>query len=274
VAGKAAAAAQSKGTPAAAKAADATPAKASTDSVTAKPVAAAEAHQAPAGKRAKGVPTKRKKHGTAYRWMAAYLPLLAALFGILAIVWVYSSFIRQPSPDQRWTALESKWSGPRELARVAVGKALVAAPFDLTAEKAAYKDFATQTKGWLDEAAGVSDWGGAKDAVAKFESDGKLLMDQLNYIAASTSQADIGNSYYTTLGVADRTVTADIQAIETAVGLAPSASAIPVPELPAPTPQPDTPAPSGSAAPSATPVATPAPTPSPAPSLSAVPSAS
>ena len=101
-------------------------------------------------------PRKRKQHGTLYRWVAAYLPLMAVLFGLLAVMWVWVSFISPPPPKpaDRWQQIETKWTPDREKARAA----LSAHYADFTAQLADYKAFYDATKGWLDDVQAFTRW--------------------------------------------------------------------------------------------------------------------
>jgi len=69
------------------------------------------------GKRAKVAGgSAQRQHGTAYRWIVAYLPIMALLFALLGAVWIYTGFINPPppTPAQQWTKIENKWSPVRE----------------------------------------------------------------------------------------------------------------------------------------------------------------
>ncbi len=200
------------------------------------------------GKRARVAQGRHKRqHGTAYRWFIAYLPIMVVLFALLGALWVYTGFINPPppTPAQQWAKIEAKWSPARETARAAVA----ASTLDFTAQQAAYKDFYTQTKGWVDAVTAVKDWGttGSTD-VATFVTDGQSYLTTLQQVTAATSANDVA-ALGPTLSQWDTTFTADVALVETDFKL-PTAS----------------PAPSALALPSVNPTATPAPTGSPAPS--------
>ena len=213
-------------------------------------------------RRAKAAPARRKKqHGTAYRWIVAYLPILALLFGLLGIVWVYTSYINPPppTPAQQWAKIEAKWSPARETARQAVS----ANTLGFAKQQAAYKDFYTQTKGWVDEVKAVTAWGVGANEVTTFLSDGGEYVSLLQQVNAATTPNEVA-SMSATLIQWDQAFTADVAAVERDFALAVASPAPPTLAFPSVNPTPtDTPAPTGSPAATGSPVATPSPAPTP-----------
>ncbi len=225
------------------------------------------------GKRAKIPAARRKKqHGTAYRWIVAYLPILALLFVLLGAVWVYTGFINPPAPTpaQQWTKIENKWSPPREKDRIAIATD----SGDFTKQLADYTDFYTQTKGWVDAVTAISDWGVAQDDVSNFLDDSQQYISVLQQIDAAKTPYDViaqapGLATWDTQFASDvATITSDF-ALTT---MSPVPSGVALPSVnPTPTP---TPGPSGSAAPSGSPGATGSPAASAAPTASPAPTSS
>jgi hypothetical protein len=145
-----------------------------------------EGHLPSEGKRAKISPARHKKHhGTAYRWFSAYLPLMLIFFALLGGVWVYTTFISPPplTPAQQWTRIENKWSPAREAAR----QSLSTHSQDFAAQQKDFKDFYTQTKGWVDEVTAVSDWGPAQNDVASFLANGPNFLSLLQQAYSATT---------------------------------------------------------------------------------------
>jgi hypothetical protein len=223
------------------------------------------------GKRAKVPPERRKKqHGTAYRWIRAYLPILALLFALLGVVWVYTSFINPPppTPAQQWARIEAKWSPARERAR----QAIAADTLDFAKQQADYKDFYTQTKGWVDAVAAVKDWGVGANDVTTFLSDGQLYVGGLEQINAMKTANDVA-ALSATISQSDSAFTADVLLIKADFKLSVTGPTAPPLAFPSVNPTPTgVPGASGSAAPSAGPStsAAPAAISSPTPSPSAV----
>ena len=207
-----------------------------------------EGHLSSEGKRAKIAPVRRKKHhGTAYRWFAAYLPILLILFVLLGGVWVYVSFINPPplSPKDQWVKIENKWSPAREKAR----QALADDSIDFVKQLADYKEFYTQTKGWVDDVAAVSDWGTAQNEVTSFLSDSKDYLGLLQQAYTSTTPDQV-NSLSSSLPAADSTFTTEVALIRSDLDLSATGA------TPAPIVLPSVNAtPSGSAAASGSPAA-------------------
>jgi hypothetical protein len=218
------------------------------------------------GKRAKGVPPKRKtQHGTAYRWFVAYLPIMAGLFVLLAALWIYTGFINPPppTPAQRWQTIEDKWSPAREKARLAIA----ADKNDFTKVVADYKDFYTQTKGWVDDVTAVKDWGlAANDVSSAFLVDGGQAVIELKDAYSATTVYGI-KAVSDGLVTSDSAFTADVAKIRADFSLTAAAKTAPPIAVPSVNPTP-TPVPSPSPTPAATPAATPAPTASVAPTAS------
>lgn len=217
------------------------------------------------GKRAKvAAARRRRQHGTAYRWIVAYLPIMALLFALLGAVWIYTGFINPPppTPAQQWTKIENKWSPVREKDRAAIA----ADTLDFVKQQAAYTDFNTQTKGWLDAVTAVKDWGVGASSVSSFLDDGKQYLLVLQQVEAAKTPYDV-IALTTTLTQWDTQFTTDVAQIETDLSLpatSPVPSGLALPSVnPTPTP---TPGPSGSAAPSGSPGASPSPGVSPVPS--------
>jgi hypothetical protein len=217
------------------------------------------------GKRAKvAAARRRRQHGTAYRWIVAYLPIMALLFALLGAVWIYTGFINPPppTPAQQWTKIENKWSPVREKDRAAIA----ADTLDFVKQQADYTDFNTQTKGWLDAVTAVKDWGVGASSVSSFLDDGKQYLLVLQQVEAAKTPYDV-IALTATLTQWDTQFTTDVAQIETDLSLpatSPVPSGLALPSVnPTPTP---TPGPSGSAAPSGSPGATPSPGVSPVPS--------
>jgi len=228
-----------------------------------------ESHLHTEGKRAKVPPVRRKRqHGTAYRWIVAYLPIMAGLFALLAALWIYTGFINPPppTPAQQWAKIESKWSPAREKARQAVA----ADTLDFAKQQADYKDFYTQTKGWVDDVKAVSNWGVGGQDVTTFLNTGQQYVAVLEQINAAKTPYDV-TALGDTVSQWDSTFSANVATIRQDFALA-AASPQPSPlALPSVNPTPITsPGESGSPAPSGSPSASA----SPAPSASAVPSPS
>jgi hypothetical protein len=233
----------------------------------------AESHPRTEGKRAKIAPARRKKqHGTAYRWISAYMPILAGLFILLGALWVYTGFINPPpvTPAQQWTKIENAWSPAREKAR----QAIAADVSDFTKMKADYKDFYTQTRGWIDAVTPVKDWGVGAQSVSTLLSDGQQYEAVLTQAIAAKTPADLA-ALAALVQQADSTFNSDVAAVKTDLALPatnPLPSALVFPSVnPTPTAASEG---TGSPAPSATPAAsvTPAPTPTSPPSPTASPS--
>jgi hypothetical protein len=232
------------------------------------------------GKRARGAPVHRKKqHGTAYRWVSAYLPIMAGLFVLLAALWVYTGFINPPppTPAQQWTRIDNKWSPAREKAR----QDIAANTLDFAKQQAAYKDFYTQTKGWVDDVTAVKGWGVAANDVTTFLSDGQAyvtLLEQVDSAKTAYEVAALGSA----LTSDDSLFTADVVTIEQDLALSPGTTAPPlalpsVNATPTPTPSPSA-SPGASASPTSgasavtspatSPTSSPAASPSPSPTAS------
>jgi hypothetical protein len=249
--------------------------------------AAAEPQKHAEGKRIRVAPARKKKqHGMVYRWVRAYMPLLAGLFVLLAVVWVYTSFIQAPTAAQRWTQIENKWSPPREAARLAAANATG----DWQKQQAAYKDFYNQTKGWVDEVAAYKGWPSgttdpatgatlangtdAGDQILVFEQDGPRLLTVLKRAVDATNVYDYATAAGQLVNL-DSSFSQDVYNVKKAFAISQSSQTpgplAPPSVNPTPTQTPvPTPGPSGSIAPS--PLATPAITPAPSPSPSAQPS--
>jgi hypothetical protein len=187
-------------------------------------------------KRIKPAPLKkRKRHGTLYRWAAAYLPLLAILFGLLAVVWVWVSFISPPppTPAQRWQQIEDTWAPARERAREDLG----AHGADFSAQLLDYKAFYDATKGWLDDVRAYPDWAKANtnDATPSYDvqvflQDGQNYLDLLEKAYTAKTPEDI-LTMEETLPAADAAWETDRALVRVALGL----TAVPMPsELPLP----------------------------------------
>ena len=263
--------------PAAKPAAKPAPEAASAPAADPAPVSApAESRPHAEGKRAKVAATRHKKqHGTAYRWIRAYLPLMAGLFVLLAALWVYTSIINPPppSPASQWATIEAKWSPAREKARAAVAGSTL----DFNAQLAAYKDFYTQTKGWVDDVNAVKDWGAAHSTdVSAFVSVGGQYVTQLQTVTTATTAYDVANAA-DTISQFDATFTADVATVDADFGqpvASPPPSPLAMPSVnPTPTP---TPEPTPTLEPSGSPVPTvsPAPSTTDTPAPTAVPTAS
>jgi hypothetical protein len=185
-----------------------------------------ESHLSSEGKRAKIAPARRKKHhGTAYRWFSAYLPLLLVFFVLLGGVWAYTSFINPPplTPAQQWTKIENKWSPAREEAR----QSLSSHDLDFVAQQKDFKDFYTQTKGWVDDVTAVSDWGLAQNEVASFLSDSQNYLSLLQQAYTSTTPEQVA-TLSDSLPSADQTWDTEVALIRTDLGM-PAVAATPSP---------------------------------------------
>ena len=238
-----------------------------------------ESHLPSEGKRAKIAPLKRKKHhGTAYRWLRAYLPMMGGLFVLLAVLWVYTSVINPPAPTpaQQWTKIADKWSPPREKARADAA----ASTLDFAKQKAAYQDFYNQTKGWVDAVtAATTVWASpstAADDVSNFESDGKGLLTVLQRAIDATTAYDVAGMAGQ-INDLDSSFTQDVVNVGQDLAIAnssPSAPPLAVPsvnETPTPVPSPTaspSSSPSSVASPTASSVASPTVSPVPSPTAS------
>jgi hypothetical protein len=244
------------------------------------PVPEAEPQRRTEGKRLRVAPARKKRqHGTAYRWFAAYLPLLAGLFVLLAVVWFYTGFIQAPTPAQKWVSIENKWSPARERARVAAA----AADGDWVKQQAAYKDFYTQTKGWVDDVKAYTGWPAADtitlvgsgpeatgapagNELANFQADGPRLLTVLQRAIDAKNVYEFETAAQTIAGL-DSTFTQDVYQARDALKIGnPSATALPlsIPPTPVPTPTAVTSSsPGASGSPGATPAASPSPIASP-----------
>jgi hypothetical protein len=169
--------------------------------------------------------------------VAAYLPLLAVLFALLAVVWVYTGFISPPPPKpaERWAQIEAKWTPAREKARAALDEHYA----DFTAQLGDYKAFYDATKGWLDDVEGYKDWAKADTAteqasvaVDNFITDGSSYLQLLQAAYTAKSLSDF-EPLQTTLPAADSTWETDRGLVRVALGL--KAVAEPS-ELPLPSP--------------------------------------
>jgi hypothetical protein len=224
------------------------------------------------GKRTRVAPVRKKRqHGTAYRWVSAYLPIMAGLFALLAGLWIYTSFINPPAPTpaEQWTKIQDKWSPAREAAR----KQIADPTLDFAAQQAAYKTFYDQTKGWVDEVTTpVRDWGAAGVDMPAFLSDGADLVKALQPVTEAKTVYDIAN-LAATIGPLDQNFTQDIVVIENDLKITVGATAPPlafpsVNPTPTPTPSPSSAA-SASAGATASPAASSTPTPVPTPTPAA-----
>jgi hypothetical protein len=255
----------------------------------AEPLSEAEAGQ-PDDKRARQAPVKKKRrHGTVYRWVAAYLPLLGVLFGMLAVLWVWVSFINPPPPEpkDRWQQIEDRWTPAREQAR----ESLANHGRDFVAQLADYKAFYDATKGWLDDVQAYDRWSEADETgyvayyVDRFLADGQKFLDLLQTAYQATTPEEI-LTMEQTLPEADQTWETDRANVRTELGLpampkpselpVPSAACIPVgPESPGVSESPGASASagaSGSLEPTLPPCPTPTPTASPSAEVTASPS--
>jgi hypothetical protein len=201
---------------------------------------------------------RRRHHGLLYRWVAAYLPLVAALFLALGALFVYETFFRPPTPAERWQQITDKWSPPREAARAA----LTADTLDFVKQLDDYKNFYDATKGWVDDVRGYTNWG---DPTSEVRADiNNFLNDSDNYLsllnrAAQAKTADEIVAMKDSLPAADATWDTDVALIRLGLGLSA------VPATPSPLPLPSLaciPVSSGSPAATASPLGSPTPTPS------------
>jgi hypothetical protein len=231
---------------------------------------------------------RRKQHGLLYRWVAAYLPLVAALFALLGLLLVYETFFRPPTPAERWQQITDKWSPPREAARTA----LSADTLDFVKQLDDYKKFYDATKGWVDDVSSYTNWaqgdttGAVQADVNNFLSDSQNFLDLLQ-TAANAKTADEIVAMQQTLPAANDTWNTDVALVRVDLGLSAvpgSTPPLPLPSLncvpvstgsPGATESPlgsPTPTPSGSVAPTLPPC--PAPTSSPGATYSPSPSPS
>lgn len=227
---------------------------------------AAQPQRRAEGKRLRVAPTRKKRqHGVVYRWVKAYLPIMGGLFILLAALWIWTAVLFPPPPTaaQQWTTLESKWSPAREKARVAIA----ASTLDFPKQQAAYKDFATQTKGWLDAVDAFKDWGIGATSVGQFETDGGSYLALLQQVETAKTPADVA-ALESALTQADTAFTTDVAQVRLDLILSVEATAPPI-ALPSVNPTP-TPVPSGSPGASSTPA--PTDTPAVTPTPTAVPS--
>ena len=247
----------------------------------AEPLSDVEAVQ-PDDRRARQAPVKKKKrHGTVYRWVAAYLPLLGVLFGLLAVLWVWVSFINPPpvEPKDRWQQIEDRWSPAREQAR----NDLASHGRDFVAQLADYKAFYDATKGWLDDVQAYERWSEADETgetayyVDRFLADGQKFLDLLQKAYQATTPEEI-LTMEQTLPEADQTWETDRANVRVTLGLPampepselplPSAACIPVgPESPGVSASPGASASAGASG-SLEPTLPPCPTPTPTASAS------
>jgi hypothetical protein len=195
------------------------------------PQARASESQAPAAEERRARPKKRK-HGTLYRWLAAYLPLLAILFGLLGAIWVWTVVNPPPpTPAQRWEQIEAKWTPPREKAR----QDLAGHGPDFAAQLADYRAFYDATKGWMDDVRAY-DWSTAdpynqvKSAVDRFLSDGDTYLALLKNAYEAKTPYEI-LTMEESLPAADQTWETDRALVRVALGLpaVPKASELPLP---------------------------------------------
>jgi hypothetical protein len=201
----------------------------------------------------------------AYRWFTAWLPIFAVLMGLLAILWVYVSFIQPPALKDQWSKIETKWAPARATAWTQLDKAAKATPFDLAAYQTAAGDYETQLKGWLAEVLPsgrtASYWGLASDGVSQLQSDIDSVTQRLDKIKAATTIFDFLPSEGALTGFDDG-INNDVYAIRNALHLSQPATTPSAFPFPAITP---TPSPSASGSPGATssaPAIVPAPSPS------------
>ena len=172
-----------------------------------------EGHPPSEGKRAKISPARHKQHhGTAYRWFSAYLPLMLIFFALLGGVWVYTTFISPPplTPAQQWTRIENKWSTAREAAR----QSLSTHSQDFAAQQKDFKDFYTQTKGWVDDVTAVSDWGLAQNDVTSFLANCKNYLSLLQQAYSATTPDQV-TALSQSLPDADQTWDTEVALIRT-----------------------------------------------------------
>jgi hypothetical protein len=231
----------------------------------------ATAHARSEARRARMTPGRKKaQHGTAYRWIAAYFPLMGGLFVLLAALWVWTSIINPPppTPAQQWTKIESKWEAPREQARVQVAAAAKAQPFDLAKYQAATAEFDKQTTGWMNDLKAVKDWGVGANDVTTLQSAGAQLTPLFTQVAKADTIYKLSD-VNTTISQWDATFSATVVLIDLDFGLSPTASG----HSPIPTASPLA-FPSIAATPTPVPTATPVPSASVAPSVTPAPSAS
>jgi hypothetical protein len=234
-------------------------------------------------KRTRQAPVKKKKHhGALYRWVAAYMPLLGILFGLLAVLWVWVSFISPPpvEPKDRWQQIEDRWSPVREQAR----NDLASHGRDFVAQLADYKAFYDATKGWLDDVQAYDRWAEADETgnvayyVSRFVADGQDFLDLLQKAYQAKTPEEI-LTMEETLPAADQTWETDRAVVRVELGLPavpepselplPSAACIPVgPESPGVSASPGASASAGASG-SLEPTLPPCPTPTPTASESA-----
>jgi hypothetical protein len=260
-----------------------------------KPVAAAEPTIASEGKseaksvhahaatglRHRGAPRVRRWTWlrNVYRYLGAYLPLFGAFMVILAVFWVYRSFVNPPPPEpqQLWTTIETKYAPKIDAARLKIN----APTSDFATKIQGFKDYRDALKSWMAELDPITDWtiGAISTASADYITAGQdiLQLEQygnseaniLDTAATAKTEADLVN-YTTQLAAANELFEGQWAAVGYDMGLKPVDQ--PTLALP-PTPNPSTsPGASGSPGASAVPSATPTAAPTSAVSPSASPS--
>jgi hypothetical protein len=215
-------------------------------------------------------PRKRRQHGLAYRWIVAYAPIMLILFALLGAAWVYTTYLKPPTPAQQWTTIETKWAPLREQARQDIASAANASPFDLAAYQAACRTYSNQIKGWTDAVMAVSDWGDAQKDIPTLQTASEQFVSLLQSVDSAKTVYDVV-ALQSQIDQYDTAFTQNIKNIRQDLGLAvPVVSPSPF-EFPSvePTATPSgSPESSGSPEASATPAPTETPAPTPASSAS------
>jgi hypothetical protein len=218
-------------------------------------------------------PKKKRQHGLAYRWIVAVVPILAIFFVLLGAAWVYTTYLKPPTPAQQWTTIQDKWSPLREKAREDIATAAKATPFDLAAYQAACRSYSNQIKGWTDAVLAVKDWGDAQSDIPTLQTASEQFVSLLQSVDSAKTAYDVV-ALQSQIDQYDTAFTQNVINIRQSLGLAtPAASPSPF-EFPSVEPT-ATPGESGSPGASGSPAASasPAPTETPTPAPSAAPSA-
>ncbi len=214
-----------------------------------------------------------------YQYVRAYIPLFLAFIVLFAGVWAWISFgPHTPTAKENWTQIEDQWKPKRDADVKLVGDSVN----DFTAQQAAYKALADDTRSWMTALQAVKDWGDPTASaiviqqtnadVAQFVQAGLDEATILDQVVAAKSANDVLLMGQQVTG-AENTFWIDHEVARNDIFGGPAPSSLPTIALPSGSLSPSgspgaSESPGASAAPSS-PAVSPSPSPSPIPTASA-----
>jgi hypothetical protein len=118
-------------------------------------------------------------------------PIVGVFLILLAGVWVYTEYLKPPTPLKNWQTIQNQWLPAREKDRAAMAVAATAQPFDLAAYKAAARAYSADIKGWADAVKKIGDWGAAANDMPTLQQYATQLQTDLSGIDKAQTVADI-----------------------------------------------------------------------------------